>query len=53
MVINSDTLISIKSEIERLTKVDSQITDAIITIQLKENVIDKDRNFLHIVLKNT
>ena len=53
MTLNTDTLISIKSEIERLLKVDPQITDAIITIQLKESVIDKDRNFLFIDLKNT
>tara|TARA_R110001592_G_scaffold21148_1_gene85819 strand:- start:351 stop:509 length:159 start_codon:yes stop_codon:yes gene_type:complete len=52
MTITTDTLISIKSEIERLTKIDKQITDAIITIQFKENVIDKNRNFLYIDLKN-
>ena len=52
MTITTDTLLSIKSEIERLTKIDKQITDAIITIQFKENVIDKNRNFLYIDLKN-
>ena len=50
MIISSDTLISIKSEIERLTKIDPQITDVIITVQLKEK--DKDKNFLFIDLKN-
>jgi len=39
MTLNTDTLISIKSEIERLTKVDPQVTDVIITIQLKEKKI--------------
>lgn len=51
MTLNTDTLISIKSEIERLTKVDPQVTDVIITIQLKEKN-DNDKNFLYIDLKN-
>jgi len=50
MTITPDTLISIKSEIERLTNIDPQITDVIITVQLKEQV--KDKNFLFIELKN-
>ena len=51
MTINSDTLIYIKSEIERLTRVDPQISDVIVTIQLKEKE-DNNKNFLYIDLKN-
>jgi len=50
MTISSDILISIKSEIERLTKIDSQITDVIINIELKAN--QKAKNFIKINLKN-
>ena len=51
MLINSDTLISIKSEIERLTKIDKHITDVIVTIQLTEKK-DSDKNFMFLTLKN-
>ena len=51
MLINSDTLISIKSEIERLTKIDKHITDVIVTIQLTETK-DSDKNFMFLNLKN-
>ena len=51
MTLTTDTLISIKSEVERLSKVDPQVTDVIITIQLKEKK-DSDKNFLYIDLKN-
>ena len=51
MTINSDTLISIKSEIERLTKIDKHITDVIVTIQLTEKK-DSDKNFMFLTLKN-
>tara|TARA_R110002050_G_scaffold100383_2_gene207782 strand:- start:383 stop:538 length:156 start_codon:yes stop_codon:yes gene_type:complete len=50
MTISSDILISIKSEIERLTKIDPQITDVIINIELKAN--QKEKNFIKINLKN-
>lgn len=50
MTISSDILISIKSEIERLTKIDPQITDVIINIELKAN--QKSKNFIKINLIN-
>ncbi len=50
MIISSDTLISIKSEIERLTKIDPQASDVIINIELKDN--QKFKNFIKINLKN-
>tara|TARA_R110000823_G_scaffold313977_3_gene442206 strand:+ start:451 stop:606 length:156 start_codon:yes stop_codon:yes gene_type:complete len=50
MTITPDTLISIRSEIERLIKIDPQITDVIINIELKAN--QKTKNYIKINLKN-
>ena len=49
MTINPETLISIKSQIEKLTNIDPQITDAIVSIQLKES---DNKNFMYITLIN-
>ena len=51
MTLNTDTLIAIKSEIERLTKIDKHITNVIVTIQLTETK-DSDKNFMFLNLKN-
>jgi hypothetical protein len=50
MTLSTNTLISIKSEIERLSKVDPSITDVIISIKLKEKK-GKDEHFMYINLK--
>lgn len=50
MTLTADTLISIKSEVERLTRIDPQITDVMINIELKAN--QKTKNFIKINLKN-
>ena len=50
MTLTTDTLISIKSEVERLSKVDPSITDVIISIKLKEKK-GKDEHFMYINLK--
>ena len=49
MTINNETLISIKSQIENLISVDPQITDAIVSIQLKKS---DEKNFMYITLIN-
>ena len=49
MNINTETLISIKSQIEKLTSADPHITDAIVSIQLKES---DNKNFMYINLIN-
>lgn len=49
MTINHETLISIKSQIENLISVDPQITDAIVSIQLKKS---DEKNFMYITLIN-
>tara|TARA_R110002012_G_scaffold320786_1_gene545553 strand:+ start:694 stop:852 length:159 start_codon:yes stop_codon:yes gene_type:complete len=51
MTITSDLLISIKTEIERLTKIDPQITDVIISIELKKEN-EELKNFMYIQLPN-
>ena len=50
MTLTADTLISIKSEVERLTRIDPKITDVMINIELKAN--QKTKNFIKINLKN-
>tara|TARA_R110000822_G_scaffold288362_1_gene409693 strand:- start:277 stop:432 length:156 start_codon:yes stop_codon:yes gene_type:complete len=50
MTLTADTLISIKAEVERLTRIDPQITDVMINIELKAN--QKTKNFIKINLKN-
>ena len=49
MTINHETLISIRSQIENLISVDPQITDAIVSIQLKKS---DEKNFMYITLIN-
>mgnify|MGYP003625173870 CR=1 FL=1 len=50
MTLSTDTLMSIKAEVERLTKIDPQATDVIINIELKAN--QEYKNFIKINLKN-
>ena len=46
MTLTADTLISIKAEVERLTRIDPQITDVMINIELKAN--QKTKNFINL-----
>ena len=50
MTLSTDTLMLIKTEVERLTKIDPQASDVIINIELKDN--QKFKNFIKINLKN-
>jgi hypothetical protein len=50
MTITTDTLVFIRKEIKKAQKIDPQITDVIISIELKEN--QEHKNFMYISLPN-
>ena len=52
MIITSETLISIKSQVEKLTNIAPQITDVMVSIQLKECKESDDKNFMYLTLIN-